>query len=460
MKKILSIVIALIVLGIIAALALILVPFKPTAPNETLPADWKAEPGRGQYVMRAGDCMACHTAKGGEPLAGGNAIESPMGKIWASNITPDKETGIGNWTLDQFRAAMVDGVNAHGQQLYPAMPYENYRFMKESDIRALYDYLQTEVKPVKNEVQATSLSFPFNMRFGIRAWNWLALSGESDFKPMAGDDQQIRGQYLVEGAGHCAACHSPRTAFMAQNGTRLADAKFLTGGELDGWTAPSLRGKDSPIQKWSAAELAAYLGTGRNVHAIANGEMAAAIEHSLQYMTDADLNAMAVFLKTMDGQPLDAAAPAKVAAVGPRSMPAGKADEAGKPTAALLTAAAPDMPLGARLYLDNCAACHFVSGKGAPEIFPELQGNAMVLGKDASPFVSVILNGTSVPSTDRRPMHLAMQGYADRLTDSEVAALATFVRKGWGNQASDVSESQVSKARKHSNAAAAPERAN
>ena len=458
MKKILSILIALIVLGIVAALALAFAPFKPTPANEQLPANWKAEAGRGEYVMRAGDCMACHTAKGGEPMAGGRGIESPMGTIWSSNITPDKETGIGNWTLDQFRAAMVDGVGGHGQQLYPAMPYENYRYMTESDLRALYDYIQTEVKPVKSEVPATSLSFPFNMRFGIRAWNWLALSGEAKFKPMAGDEQQIRGQYLVEGAGHCAACHSPRTSFMAQNGTRLSDSSFLTGGMVDDWSAPALRGKDARVQQWSAEEIAAYLGTGRNAHAVANGEMALVVEHSMQYMTDADLNAMAVFLKTMDGQPVEAV-PAKVAPVGPRSVAALPADEAGKPTAAMLAAAAADMPAGPRLYLDNCAACHFVSGKGAPGIFPELQGSAMAVGKDAGPLVSVILNGTSSPATDRRPMHLVMQGYADRLTDEEVAQLASFVRSGWGNKASSVSASDVSKVRKHTQAAAAPERA-
>ncbi len=447
MKTALRILGALIVLGIVAALALIFVPQKLTPPNETLAADWKAEPGRGEYVMRAGDCFACHTAKGGEPFAGGKGIASPMGMIWASNITPDKETGIGNWTLDQFRAAMVDGIAANGSHLYPAMPYENYRLMKESDIRALYDYLQTEVKPVKNAVQATQLSFPFNMRFGIRAWNMLALKGEAKFEPMSGNDQQIRGQYLVEGAGHCAACHSPRTAFMAQNGTRMSDAAFLSGGVLDGWTAPALRGEKSAIDKWSAAELAAYLGSGRNAHAIANGEMALAIEHSLQYLTDNDLNAMAVFLKSMDGKPVEDA-PAQVATPGPRSIPAANADAAGEATAKMLTAASPDMPLGARLYLDNCAACHFVTGKGAAEIFPELQGNAMVLGKDASPLLSVILNGTSTPSTDRRPMNLVMQGYNDRMNDEEVAALATFVRSAWGNKAGDVSASQVATVRK------------
>ncbi|CAM4309625.1 Cytochrome C [Bordetella tumbae] len=446
MKKMLRILGVLVVLAIVGLLAFIYVPVQTTPPKEILAADGKIEPGRGEYVMRAGDCMACHTATGGSPLAGGRGIESPMGTIWSSNITPDKETGIGNWTLDQFRSAMVDGV-VNGKHLYPAMPYENYRFMSESDIQALYTYLMNDVKPVKNEVQATELAFPFNLRFGIRAWNWLALSGDSSFKPMeGGNDQQLRGQYLVEGAGHCAACHSPRTAFMAQDGTRLGDANFLTGGELEGWSVPALRGPNSGIEKWSVADLAAYLGTGRNVHAIANGEMALAVEHSLQYLNDQDLNAMAVFLKSADGQSVQEA-PKQVAAPGPRPMPAAPADEAGQATAKMLTAASPDMPLGARLYLDNCAACHFVTGKGAPEIFPELQGNAMVQGKDPSPLLSVILNGTSVPSTDRRPMHLVMQGYSDRLNDEEVAALASFVRSGWGNKGGEVSADQVAKVR-------------
>ncbi|ARU05712.1 cytochrome C [Comamonas serinivorans] len=446
MNKALRILGVLVLLAILATLALRYVPVRLTPPNEALAADWKAEPGRGEYVMRAGDCMACHTADGGSPMAGGRGIASPMGTIWSSNITPDKDTGIGNWTLDQFRAAMVDGVSASGAHLYPAMPYENYRFMSESDIRALYGYLMTEVKPVKNEVQATQLSFPFNLRFGIRAWNWLALSGDSAFKAASSDALQSRGQYLVEGAGHCAACHSPRTAFMAQDGTRVGDANFLTGGVLDGWDVPALRGANAPIQKWSTAELAAYLATGRNAHAIANGEMALAIEHSLQYLSDHDLSAMATFLKGLDGQAVQDV-PTQVAMPGPRATPAADADQAGQATAKLLTAASPDMPLGARLYLDNCAACHFVTGKGAAEIFPELQGNTMALGKDPGPLVSVILNGTAVPSTDRRPMRLVMQGYADRLNDEEVAALASFVRSAWGNQASAVTPQQVAKAR-------------
>ena len=446
MKKLLSILMALIVLAILVVLALIYVPVKSTPPNEALAADWKPEKGQGEYVMRAGDCMACHTAKGGEFLAGGAAIDTPMGKIWSSNITPDKETGIGNWSMDQFRAAMVDGLGAHGQQLYPAMPYENYHFMKESDLRALYDYLQTEVPAVKNAVPQTQLDFPFNMRFGIRLWKWLAMSSPSAFKPMAGDEQQIRGQYLVEGAGHCAACHSPRTTFMAQDGTRLGDSNFLMGGVLNGWTAPALRGKDSAIKQWSAEEVAAYLAAGRNTFAVTNGEMALVVEHSLQYLTDTDLNAMAVFLKSMDGQPVESV-PAVIAPPGPHSTAVAPADEAGKATAQLLTSASPEMPLGGRLYLDNCSACHFVTGKGAAEIFPQLQGNTLVQGVDAAPLIGIILQGTASPSTERRPMRLVMQGYADRLSDEEVATLATFLRSAWGNHGSTVTASEVAKVR-------------
>ena len=446
MKQALRILIALVVLAAIASLALIYAPLKRTPPNESLPANWQAEAGRGAYVMRAGDCMACHTAEGGAPLAGGRAINSPMGAIWATNITPDKETGIGNWTLDQFRAALVDGLDEHGKHLYPAMPYENYRFMSESDIRALYDHLMHEVKPVKHEVQATELSFPFNLRFGIRAWNWLALKGDSQFKPAGSDPLQARGQYLVEGAGHCAACHSPRTAFMTQDGTRTGEGNYLKGGVLDGWTAPALHGPSSPIRTWRTAELAAYLGTGRNAHSAANGEMGMAVAHSLAYLNDRDLGAIAAYLKGLNGEAVGDI-PGQVAPVGPHATPAAKADEAGAATAKMLTAASADMPLGPRLYLDNCAACHFVSGKGAAEIFPELQGNALVTAADATPLIGIILHGASLPSTERRPMRLVMQGYADRLNDDEVAALASFVRAGWGNQAKPVTASQVSKVR-------------
>ncbi len=441
MKTFLRIVSALVVLGIIALLAFLFVPVQLTKPTKELAADWKPAKGQGEYVMYASDCLACHTAEGGKPFAGGRAIASPMGKIWTTNITPDKETGIGNWTLDQFRAALYDGIAPDGSHLYPAMPYENYRKLTEEDVRALYDYFMHDVEPIKSEVPQTKLAFPFNMRFGIRAWNWLALNHEAGFTPEGKNALQERGQYLVEGPAHCAACHSPRTTFMAQNGVEAGDKNFLSGGIVDGWNAPSLRGPQSVAQKWSVAEMAAYLASGRNGHATANGEMGLVIRDSLQHLTDEDTVAIAAFLKGIDGAKVDV--PQGFAEKASKSLPAAPASSAGEETAKMLTEASPDMPLGARLYLDNCAACHFVTGKGAPEIFPELSDNDLVTGSQAKPLISIILHGAEVPSTAKRPMRLVMQGYADRLNDAEVAELATFVRSAWGNKASAVTADDV-----------------
>ncbi|WP_138471577.1 cytochrome c [Poseidonocella sp. HB161398] len=444
MTKLLRILAALVVLGVVALLAFIFVPVQRTQPATELAADWQPEPGQGKYVMDAGDCVACHTAPDGEELAGGRAIASPMGTIWSTNITPDPETGIGGWSFEDFRAAMIDGVAPDGTHLYPAMPYENYRMMTEEDLRALYDHLMTEVAPVRNAVEETSLDFPFNLRFGIRAWNWLALDKGPGFVPAGASETEDRGQYLVEGPGHCAACHSPRNAFMAQDGKTAGDANFLAGGTIDGWSAPALHGEGSSLRDWSTAEMAAYLATGRNVHSAANGEMGLVVEHSLQHLSDADNIAMAAFLKGLDGDAGEI--PATLASnAGP--MPDAPADAAGKATAEMLTEAQPGMPEGARLYLDNCSACHFVTGKGAPEIFPELQGNSLVTAAKTKPLISVILNGADVPSTAKRPMHLVMQGYADRLSDDEVAELASFLRGAWGNDAPAVSAADVATVR-------------
>ncbi|RWR15533.1 c-type cytochrome [Paenirhodobacter populi] len=434
----------LVILGVLALLAFLFVPVQRTAPTAQLPADWTPAPGQGEYVAIASDCVACHTAPDGQPFAGGRAIVSPMGTIWSTNITADKETGIGNWTLDDFRAAMVDGVTPDGTHLYPAMPYENYRLMTEEDIRALYDYLMHELPAVHAAAPKTELTFPFNLRFGIRAWNWLALSHGAGFKPEGRSELEDRGQYLVEGPAHCAACHSPRTRFMSQDGILATDRSFLTGGVIDGWNAPALRGPESAPQKWTLDELATYLATGRNAHSTANGEMGLVVEHSLQYLTDRDNLAIAAFLKGIDGAAVEVP---ETFAIITGAQPPAEADAAGAETERLLTEASPDMPLGARLYLDNCSACHFVTGKGAPGIFPELQANELVTGSETKPLISIILNGAEVQGTQKRPMNLVMQGYADRLTDGDVAELANFLRTAWGNDAAPVTSADVAKVR-------------
>ena len=438
MKTFLRVILILAVLGVVGLLAFIFVPVQRTAAVAQLPADYKAPAGSGEYAMRAGDCMACHTAEGGKPFAGGRPIHSPMGTIWATNITPDKETGIGNYTLDDFRAALYDGVRNDGAHLYPAMPYENYRKLTEQDIQALYQYFMTEVPAVSNKVEETALSFPFNQRWGIRAWNWLAL-GKPGFEPVSQDQQFNRGAYLVQGAGHCAACHSPRNLLMAQDGTDESSAAFLTGGEIDGYTAPDLRGPQSAPQKWSTEELAAYLTTARNAHSTATGEMMLVVRDSLQYMTPEDNLAIATYLKKI-GSTGGSTAPA--------TPPAAPEKAEVTDTEKMLTEAKADMPLGPRLYLDNCGGCHFVNGKGAAEIFPELDGNSLVTAKSSKGLLDVMLHGAELPSTKDRPMRVRMQGYNDRLNDEEAAALATFLRQAWHNDAPPVTAEDVKAVRR------------
>ncbi|RVV96810.1 c-type cytochrome [Mesobaculum littorinae] len=445
MKTFLRILAGLVLVGVIALLAFIFVPVQRTQPATELAADWQPAEGQGKMVLDAGDCVACHTSDEGKSLAGGRAVASPMGTIWSTNITPDDDTGIGTWSYADFRAAMIDGVAPNGTHLYPAMPYENYRLMTEEDMRALYDYLMTEVEPVSEPNKETALPFPFNQRWGIRAWKWLALTHDAGFAPAGASDAQDRGQYLVESLGHCGACHTPRNAFMAQDGVTAAEDSFLTGGVVGGWNAPALRGDAAGIKDWTVSELADYLATGRNAHSAANGEMSLVIEHSLQKLPDSDNIAIAAYLKGMDGDAVDL--PETLAAAGPTATPEAEADDAGADTAEMLVSADPGMPLGARLYSDNCLGCHFASGKGAPGIFPELQGNSLVVGSEVSPLISVILNGAELPATEKRPMTLRMQGYADRLSDDEIAELATWLRGAWGNDAGPVAAADVADVR-------------
>ncbi len=425
MKTLLNILLGLIVLGGVALLAFIAVPVQRTPAQSEISADWRPEEGLGEYAMRIADCSACHTASDGEQFAGGRAIESPLGVIYSSNITPDEETGIGGWSLDEFRAALYDGVRPDGTHLYPAMPYENYRKLSEEDVRALYHYFTEEVEPVRNATPEAELPFPFDQRWTLRGWKWLALD-EPGFRAGSDDPVLARGEYIVEGPGHCSACHTPRNAIMAEAAVDASDEAFLSGGQIAGWTAPALRGPDSAIAGWSAEDLVAIFSTGRNAHAAVNGEMQLVIRESSQFMTEEDLAAMSAFLVSLN----DGAVPER------------SDDET--ETEALIASADPDMPLGTRLYIDNCNACHFADGRGADEVFPELDGNALVTADSPTGLISMILGGSELPSTPKRPYRLRMPGFADRLTDEEVAELASFVRQGWSNDAAPVAAGDVS----------------
>ncbi|MFL9923021.1 cytochrome c [Herbaspirillum lusitanum] len=382
---------------------------------------------RGAYLARAGDCMACHSAAGKAEYSGGLAIDSGHGIIYSTNITPDKQHGIGNYTEQQFADAMRKGVRADGTHLYPAMPYPSYAKVSDEDVHALYAYFMDGVKPVATDPPATRMSFPFNMRWGMALWN-VFFASDKPFRAQDGWSGEIRrGAYLVEGLGHCGSCHTPRGFAMNEKAGDSSDAQFLAGGELNGWAVPSLRG----MPRWSADDIVAYLQTGRNKTSSVAGEMSMVVEHSTSHLKDEDLKAIAAYLKTLTQVP-------------PRSSgikPQGRDETIRKLTAAK------DLTLGERLYLDNCAACHFVTGKGAGGIFPELDGASVINAGNPGALVHVILQGARTPSTEKAPSILVMPGFAHRLSDSEVAELATFLRQGWSNQAEAVTERDVSKLR-------------
>jgi mono/diheme cytochrome c family protein len=381
---------------------------------------------RGEYLARAGDCIACHSAAGKAEYAGGLAIDSGHGIIYSTNITPDKQHGIGSYSEKQFADAVRKGVRADGTHLYPAMPYPSYAKVSDDDMKALYAYFQAGVKPSAYAPPATNMSFPFNMRWGMGFWNYFFAS-DAPFKAQPGWSPSItRGAYLVEGLGHCGSCHTPRGFAMNEKGLDSSASVFLSGGELNGWPVPSLRG----LPRWDQAAIVDYLQTGRNQGAAVAGEMTAVVEHSTSHLSDGDLQSVAAYLKSLP--PVAGSAAVK--------------SQGRKETVAKLTAAS-NLTLGERLYLDNCAACHFVTGKGASRVFPELDGATVINAENPTALVHVMLTGARTPSTAKAPSVLVMPGFAKRLSDSEAAALATFLRQGWTNTAAAVSEKDVKRVR-------------
>jgi mono/diheme cytochrome c family protein len=366
-----------------------------------------ADPEAGRYQSVLGDCEGCH----GKNLAGGLVLETPFGRMVAPNITPDKETGIGNYTRQEFSLAMRRGVAPGGRRLYPAMPYPYYAHMNGRNIVALWDYLQT-VKPVKNKVDVNQLRFPFNMRILMRGWNKLFFHPTPAVQAGKGDEWN-RGAYLVNGPGHCGACHAPKNMFGA-------DKRVLTGASLQGWFAPDLTSENNAgLGSWSAADIVEYLRTGRNAHSLASGPMAEAVENSTSRMHDADLNAIAVYLK---------------------DLPPSRGNGGGS------TGIEAQMKAGAVAYDISCAACHGRDGKGSV-LFPPLAGNAAVRQVRAETVVRTVLAGGKAAATRGAPTGPSMPSLGWRLSDDQVANILTYVRNNWGNQAPAVSPETVGRIR-------------
>lgn len=385
---------------------------------------------QGEVLARAGDCVACHTAHGGKPFAGGLGIKSPIGTIYSTNITPDKSTGIGTWTYGDFERAVRRGIGHDGSALYPAMPFPSYAKVTDADSEALYAYFMNAVTPVQQANQANDIPFPLSARWPLAYWRSLFAPLPGSTAPVAAsaDAQIARGAYLVQGLGHCGSCHTPRALTMQEKGLDDSSSHYLGGAELNEWAVPPLRG----VRHWSAEELVAYLATGRNSTAAVAGEMKDVVQNSTSHMSKEDLQAIAAYLKSIPGDDRPVAADL----------------EARRSATITKLTAATDLDLGQRLYLDNCGACHFVTGQGAPRTFPHLDGASIINSPNPTGLIHVILAGAQTPSTAQAPSILPMPGFAGRMDDSEVAALATFLRQGWGNDAPAVSAGQVGDVRK------------
>jgi mono/diheme cytochrome c family protein len=389
---------------------------------------------RGKYLSTAGDCVACHSMPGSKPFAGGLALPTPIGDIIATNITPSKTAGIGNYSLEQFSAALRKGIRADGKHLYPAMPYTSYAKVSDDDVRAMYAYFMTAVEPVDTPAKATTLPFPFNIRLSMAAWNLLFLDDKVFVPDASRDAEWNRGAYLVQGLTHCSACHSPRNLMMAE-----VPSKELAGGEVGTWYAPNITSDlNSGIGGWSNPELVAYLKTGEaKGKAQAAGPMAEAVDHSLQYLNDSDLKAIAVYLKSVPAQAV-AADSQPVYALGQ------KADELASIRGTTLPADGDKMS-GAQLYDAHCSTCHQAQGQGSFEGgLPSLWHNTTVGRSNPNNLVMVILDGVKRGADGQ---DIRMQGFSRVLSDQQVATLATYLTGHFGNAGIKVSAPQVKEMR-------------
>lgn len=424
-------------LGVVFVAPLFFSPFaqaiEPTLTGANIPLQVSAVSieksemiNRGEYVARLGDCIACHTAPNGQNMAGGLELKTPFGALYSTNITPDKQTGIGRYTFEQFDRVMRKGVAADGRNLYSAMPYPSYAKMNGEDMRALYVYLTQGLAPVDHPNKPAEMSWPFSMRWGLSLWNWAFLD-DTPFKPDTSHDATWnRGAYLVQGLGHCGACHTPRGIAFQEKATTQAgsDGKFFLAGEtVESWRALSLR------NLWTVEDTVLLLKTGQNRFVSVSGNMVDVIHHSTQHFSDGDLTAIATYLKSLPPGEHDLPMPAvPVHAV------------------ALTTSAKLFSTRGGLGYVQFCVDCHRQDGSGVKGIFPPLAQNPSVAASDPSTLLHIALTGWKTAETAAHPRVYTMPAFS-RLSDQELAEILSFVRENWGGNAEPVQASQVKKLR-------------
>ncbi|HET7268470.1 MAG TPA: cytochrome c [Oleiagrimonas sp.] len=371
---------------------------------------------RGKYLARAGDCVSCHTARGGQPLAGGRAIPTPFGTIYTPNITPDKATGIGDWSGEEFWRAMHEGIDADGNYLYPAFPFTSYTLLTRRDVDAIYAWLRT-VEPVQRANRVADLSFPYNMRSLMAIWRWLYFDAGTYKPDPQKSDAWNRGAYLVKGLGHCSACHSPRNWLGASS-----DENALAGAMIprQNWYAPNLgTAEGNGLAGWSKQDIADFLGSGRSSKGIAYGPMAEVVHSSLQYLTRADVEAMATYLT----QRPSTATPPEQGGFLPPAMRHRRGAHLNR-----------WVVQGHAVYRKYCAACHGKNGQGHPGIYPPLAGNSSILGPEPVNAIRKVLLGGFAPATKAYPRPYSMPPFIAQLSDHEVALVVTYIRHAWHNR--------------------------
>ncbi len=361
---------------------------------------------QGRLVAAAGYCAACHTAPGGAPYAGNYPMVTSFGTIYASNITPDPETGIGEWSPEAFRRAMHEGVDREGRNLFPAFPYDHFTKMSDADVDAVYAYIMTDIPPVKEITKQPSIPFPLNIRLLQSGWKLLFVH----FGRYEPDPSQSaawnRGAYLVEGVAHCGACHTPRNALGAEE-----TGKQYAGAVVDNWTAPPLANANPSAVPWSAAEFTAYLKAGSDpYHGVASGPMAEVVA-GFRQLPDSDIAAIGTYLGSISGATNS----------NPTQIPAVVASvNAGKPD--------PDyrQNLGEQLYASACASCHYNASPDSLE--PERPDLGIISATrldDPSNLIHTILDG--VPAS--QGVHgVTMPAFRTAFDDSQIAAIAAYLR--------------------------------
>ena len=386
-------------------------PRTPPAPEQV---------ARGAYLARVGNCMLCHTERGGAAYAGGRPVDTPFGTVYAGNLTPDAETGLGTWSAAHFRRALHEGRSRNGRLLYPVFPYTHTTRVTGADADALFDYLRS-LPPVHKPNRQHRLRWPYGTQAALAAWRALYFRPGQFLADPARTPEWNRGAYLVQGLGHCGACHTARNAL---GGVR--DAMDLSGGliPMQNWYAPALNSPtEAGVADWPVEDIVRLLATGSSPRGTVLGPMAEVVLHSTQYLEPADIRAMAVYLKAL---------PQAASDTDPR--------EVARPSSVVLDR-------GGRLYEQHCASCHGARGEGVPGAYPALAGNRAVTLPVTSNLVQVVLHGGFPPATRGHARPFGMPPFATMLSDAEVAAVITYIRASWNNKAAPVTELAVTQQR-------------